>query len=167
MQKLSIVIICKNNADVISNSIASFNGLTDDIVVYDNGSSDGTLKILQELNVNLVEGEWSGYGKTKNKANEFAKHDWILSLDADEGIDDELKKILIEQDLSDPKKVYELKFKNFLGTKWLKYGEWGNDKHVRLFNKNIIWWNNATVHESLHLPYFSHLVPKKFLNFNS
>src|SRR5204862_5773213 len=91
-------------------------------------------------------------GKTKNKANALAKYDWILSLDADEAIDEELKKSLLSLDLSNEMKVYEIRFKNFLGGKWLRFGEWGNDKHIRLFNRKKVQWNDADVHESLIFP---------------
>src|SRR4029079_18167732 len=152
MQRLSVVIACKNGADVIGETIKSFSGLTDDILVYDNGSTDGTKEIVKQNNARLVDGNWEGFGKTKNKANALAKYDWILSLDADEAIDEELKENLLKQELADEMKVFEFKFKNFLGTKWLRYGEWGNDKHIRLFNRKKTNWNDADVHESLLLP---------------
>ncbi|HEU5167491.1 MAG TPA: glycosyltransferase family 2 protein [Chitinophagaceae bacterium] len=152
MQRISVVIVCKNGAKVIGETIKSFSGLTDDILVYDNGSTDGTKKIVKLNNARLVEGSWEGFGKTKNKANALAKYDWILSLDADEAIDQELKENLLTEELTDEKKVFEFKFKNFLGNKWLRFGEWGNDKHIRLFNRMKIKWNDADVHESLVLP---------------
>ena len=152
MQRLSVVIVCKNGAKVIGDTIKCFSGLTDDILVYDNGSTDGTKEIVKQSNARLVEGSWEGFGKTKNKANALAKYDWILSLDADEAIDQELKENLLTEELTDEKKVFEFKFKNFLGNKWLRFGEWGNDKHIRLFNRIKIKWNDADVHESLLLP---------------
>ena len=152
MQRLSVVVICKNGAKVIGETIKSFSGLTDDILVYDNGSTDATKDIVKESTARLVEGSWEGFGKTRNKANAFARYDWILSLDADEAIDEELKESLLKYDLSDEKKVFEFKFKNFLGNKWLRFGEWGDDKHIRLFNRKKTNWNNAEVHESLLLP---------------
>ena len=152
MQKLSVVIVCKNGAKVIGETIKSFSGLTDDILVYDNGSTDNTKDIVKLSNARLGEGSWEGFGKTKNKANALAKYDWILSLDADEAIDEELKQNLLQQGLTDEKKVFEFKFKNFLGDKWLRFGEWGSDKHIRLFNRKEISWNDADVHESLLLP---------------
>jgi len=152
MQRLSVVIVCKNGAKVIDETIKSFSRLTDDILIYDNGSTDGTKEIVKQSNARLVEGSWEGFGKTKNKGNSLAKYDWILSLDADEAIDEELKEHLLQLDLSDGKKVFEFKFKNFLGAKWLRYGEWGDDKHIRLFNRKKINWNDADVHESLLLP---------------
>ena len=149
---LSVVIVCKNGAKVIGETIKSFSGLTDDILIYDNGSTDDTKEMVNQSNARLIEGSWEGFGKTKNKANALAKHDWILSLDADESIDEQLKENLLQLNLADESKVYEFKFKNFLGDKWLRYGEWGNDKHIRLFNKKKISWNDADVHESLLLP---------------
>jgi len=152
MQRLSVVIVCKNGANVIGETIKSFSGLTDDILIYDNGSTDDTKEIVKQSKARLVEGSWEGFGKTKNKANALAKYDWILSLDADEAIDEELKENLLKQDLANDRNVFEFKFKNFLGDKWLRYGEWGDDKHIRLFNRKKINWNDAEVHESLLLP---------------
>lgn len=152
MQNLSVVIACKNAAGVIGETIKSFAGLTDDVLIYDNGSTDGTQEIVKRNGAKLIEGSWEGFGKTKNKANALAKNDWILSLDADEAIDDELKRSLLDLDLSNEMTVYEFRFKNFLGNKWLRFGEWGNDKHIRLFNRLRIKWNDAEVHESLLLP---------------
>jgi len=152
MQKLSVVIVCKNGVDVISRTLQSFDGLTDDIVVYDSGSTDGTQQKINQFGARLFEGSWDGFGKTKNKANALAKYDWILSLDADEAIDEELKEKLLNNDLQKDNIVFELKFKNFLGNKWLRFGEWGNDRHIRLFNRKNIRWNDAEVHETLILP---------------
>jgi glycosyltransferase involved in cell wall biosynthesis len=152
MQKLSVVIICKNEAEVIGLTLLSFNGLTDDMVVYDNGSTDNTQEKVKQAGANLYEGSWEGFGKTKNKANALARYDWILSLDADEAINEELKNNLLQLHLADETKVYELKFKNFLGNKWLRFGEWGTDKHIRLFNRKRVIWNEASVHEALVFP---------------
>jgi glycosyltransferase involved in cell wall biosynthesis len=152
MQRLSVVIACKNGASVIGETIKSFAGLTDDILVYDNGSTDGTKHIVKSSGARLAEGSWEGFGKTKNKANVLAKYDWILSLDADEAIDEELKRNLLELKLEDEKAVYTIRFKNFLGNKWLRFGEWGDDKHIRLFNRRQVNWNDAAVHESLLFP---------------
>lgn len=152
MQELSVVIVCKNEAGVIAGTLKSFSGLTDDIIIYDNGSTDGTQEIIKQFPVQLHEGNWEGFGQTKNKAGQFAKYDWILSMDADESIDEELKNNLLSLDLADVTIVYELKFKNFLGNKWLRFGEWGSDRHKRLFHRGKVRWNNALVHEELLIP---------------
>ena len=113
MQQLSVVIICKNGASVIGETIKSFSGLTDDVLIYDNGSTDGTQEIVRQTGAKLYEGKWEGFGKTKNKANALAKYDWIFSLDADESIDEKLKKNLLQVDLADEMKIYDFRFKIF------------------------------------------------------
>ena len=149
MQSLSVVIICKNEEEVIGKTLQSLEGLCDDIIVYDNGSTDSTIEQVKKFNVQLHQGTWEGFGKTKNKAIALARYDWILNLDADEAIDPELKQALLVLKLKEDSTVYEIKFKNFLGNKYLKYGEWGFDKHIRLFNRKKTQWDDASVHEEL------------------
>jgi glycosyltransferase involved in cell wall biosynthesis len=121
--------------------------------VYDNGSTDNTVSLAEQFNnVRVKKGPWEGFGKTKKAATLLAKTDWILSLDADEAIDNELKKTVLALVLSNPNEVFELKFKNFFGNKHLKHGEWGGDKHIRLFNRRVVGWNEAPVHEQLVMP---------------
>jgi glycosyltransferase involved in cell wall biosynthesis len=151
MAAFSIVIVCKNEAHIIGRSLQSLQGVTDDIIVYDNGSKDGTQEEVGKFNVRLIEGSWDGFGKTKNKATALAKHDWILSLDADEAIDEELKNTLSSWQPGSENVVYNIAFKNFLGERHLAYGEWGRDFHIRLFNRRVVKWDEAPVHEKLVL----------------
>lgn len=151
MQQVSVVIICKNEADIISKTIASLRGLTDDIVVYDNGSTDETVLIAREAGARVFIGDWEGFGKTKMRANSMAKYEWILSLDADEMIDETLKASLLAMKFEE-NTAYRLQFKNFLGNKQIRYGEWGADSHIRLFNRQQVHWNEEAVHESLVIP---------------
>jgi glycosyltransferase involved in cell wall biosynthesis len=132
--------------------LQSLRGVTDDIVVLDNGSTDRTREIIAGTSARLVIGKWQGYGKTKNEAARQAKYDWILSLDADELVDDDLKKFLKETALENDNEVLVVRFKNYLGDKHLKYGEWGDDKHIRGFNRNKVKWDEEAVHEKLYLP---------------
>jgi glycosyltransferase involved in cell wall biosynthesis len=152
MSKLSVVIVCRNEAGIIGKTLQSLQGLTDDIVVFDNGSTDGTQAVVRQFDVHLHEGSWEGFGKTKRKANALAKYDWILSLDADESLDEQLKQSLLQLELNNEKIVYDIPFRNFLGNKYLKFGEWGGDHHVRLFNRRQVNWGDAPVHESLVFP---------------
>ncbi len=149
---LSVVIITRNEAHIIGNTLQSLQGVTDDIVIVDSGSTDNTISICKQFNANIIETGWNGYGPNKNKGIAAAKHDWILNLDADEAIDVELKTYLLTLDLNDDSVVYEANFKNFFCGKQIRFGEWSGDKHIRLFNRQKINWNDAAVHESLLLP---------------
>lgn len=152
MQPVSVVIICKNEATVIGDTLKSLEGVSDDVIVYDNGSTDDTVAIARKFNAQVHQGSWEGFGKTKAKANGLAKYDWILSLDADERVDEQLKRSILAFEPPDEQTVYKLRFRNFLGSKFLRYGEWGNDSHIRLFNRRIVQWNNEPVHETLLIP---------------
>ncbi|MBL0336498.1 MAG: glycosyltransferase family 2 protein [Chitinophagaceae bacterium] len=152
MTGISIVIICKNEAAVIGHTLEKIKGVSDDIIVYDNGSTDETVSIVRQYPVRLEQGPWEGFGRTKNKACALAKHDWILSLDADETPDETLIASLRSFDGAEEKAVYDIRFKNFLGNVHLRFGEWGDDSHIRLFNRKLVLWNEAPVHEELIIP---------------
>jgi len=145
---ISAVVLSKNSEKTIRKTLESLKGF-DDVVVYDNGSDDLTMKIAQEYsNVNLVQGEFKGFGWTKNNAASFAKHDWILIIDSDEVVDLELLEILKTKVL-DEKCVYKLNFKAFYKEIQVKYCGWNNQKIKRLYNKRLTHYNKNDVHEDI------------------
>ncbi len=150
--KLSVVIIAKNEAHIIGNTLQSLQGLTDDVIVVDSGSTDDTQEICLKHNARVLPISWSGYGNARNYGNQNAVYNWILNIDADEAIDETLKQSLLQLNDADENKAYELRFKTFLCKKHIRFGEWGGDKHIRLFNKNKCSWNNEGVHEGLIIP---------------
>lgn len=152
MIPVSIIIITKNEAEVIAKCIKVCTAITDDVIIIDNGSTDGTFKIAERLNCRVFLETWDGYGANKNKGAQYAKYDWILSIDADELPDPELIEALHQVEFSDPKVVYDVRFKSYLGQKEIKYGNWGNDHRIRLFHRNYIRWSTSKVHETLLIP---------------
>jgi glycosyltransferase involved in cell wall biosynthesis len=149
---ISVVIIAKNEAHIIANTLQSLQRVTNDIVIVDSGSTDETVAICKKYNATVIETGWDGYGINKNKGIKAAKHDWILSLDADEAIDAELQETLLQLTVTNDSAVFDIRFKNFFCNKWIRFGEWGFDWHIRLFNRNKVQWNNAAVHENLVFP---------------
>ena len=146
---VSAVIITKNEAHIIGKTLQSLQGITDDIIIVDSGSTDNTLAVCRQFNATIIEPGWNGYGLNKNKGITAAKHDWILNLDADEVIDETARQSLLALLLMNNNEVFEFRYKNFFLNKWIKHGEWGTDKHIRLFNRTVIKWNEAAVHENL------------------
>ena len=149
---ISVVIITKNEAHIIANTLQSLQQVTDDIVIVDSGSTDETVAICKKYNATVIETDWSGYGVNKNKGIDAAKYDWVLSLDADEAIDAELQQSLLKLNLTNYEEVFTIRFKNFFCNKWIRFGEWGFDWHIRLFNRTKVQWNNVAVHENLLFP---------------
>jgi glycosyltransferase involved in cell wall biosynthesis len=157
MVPVSIVIITKNEAALIANCIEMALLITDDIVVVDSGSTDETLNIVRQYGCRLYHKNWAGYGANKNKGIELARHNWILSIDADEVPNMELVLALYDLDLRDPNIVYDIKFRSFFGKKLIHHGSWGRDHHLRLFNRTVVKWSESEVHETLILPTDIHI----------
>lgn len=153
MIAVSVVIITKNEAEIIGSSISKARLITDDIVVIDNGSTDNTSEIALEMGCRVYQKNWESYAANKNKGITLAKYDWILSIDADEVPDDELIKALHQLKLDKPDTVYDIKFKSYFGKKLIRFGKWGRDHHIRLFNRTLVQWQDSPVHETLLLPH--------------
>lgn len=149
MQPLSVVIIAKNEAHLIAQTLQSVKLLSDDIIVCDTGSSDATIPIAKKNGAVVIEEEWRGYGFTKNIANEHAVYDWILQLDADEMADEEFVQAVNALDLSDEKQIFTVHRKNFYKSRHVRFGEWWKDEPIRLFNRSQAAWNTDPVHEKL------------------
>ena len=145
---ISAVVLAKNNGNTIRKTLESLVEF-DDVVVYDNGSSDDTMTIAKNFsNVNLVEGEFNGFGWSKNKAASYAKNNWIIIIDSDEVIDIELLNILKSIQL-DENTVYKLNFKAYYKDIQVKYCGWNNQKIKRLYNKKTTNYNDNDVHEDI------------------
>ena len=145
---ISAVVLAKNNEKTIENTLNSLKEF-DDVVVYDNGSTDETLNIVKKFsNVNLVQGEFKGFGWSKNNASSFAKNDWILIIDSDEVVDIELLNEL-KTKILDEKTVYKLNFKAFYKDIQVKHCGWNNQKIKRLYNKKTTSYNSNDVHEDI------------------
>lgn len=144
----SIVIICRDEEDNIGTCLASIQGLTDDIIVVDTGSTDRTREIAATYPCTLIEKEWKGYGPTRNYANLQAKYDWILSIDADELVDDGLYEALSKWQPHSTK-VYGVRRINHIGDRRIRYGHLRPESKPRLFNRLIYRWDSKPVHELL------------------
>lgn len=150
MTKISLVIITLNEEHNIARCIQATQGIVDEIIVLDSGSTDNTVKLASQLAALCYFKKWTGYASQKDYANSLASHPYILSLDADEVLSDKLRASILALK-SDLKSAYELnRLTNYCGH-WVKYSSWYPDKKVRLFPKNKARWDGAIVHEELLL----------------
>jgi glycosyltransferase involved in cell wall biosynthesis len=149
---LSVVIITLNEEEVLARCLHSVQGLAQEVVVLDSGSTDGTRRIAEEHGARFYYEAWKGYSEQKNRANEMARHDWVLSLDADEEVTPQLRKA-IEQVLDGPeeKKLYQLRRTMVYCGRPLKHTSLTGDIQTRLFNRHRTRWSGI-VHESLEMP---------------
>lgn len=94
------VILTHNEADFIEGCIASILPLTEDVLVLDSGSTDGTRELAAAMGVRVVERAWEGFSIQRNAALDMACDvDWVLFVDADErltpALRDEISQALI------------------------------------------------------------------------
>ncbi len=147
IENISVVMIVKNAQSIIYKSLNSLKDFKE-VIVYENNSTDNTLEIVKKFkNVKVIQGDFLGFGKTKNKAATYSTNSWILSLDSDEVLSKEFVKNLKVLEL-DANKVYQINRVNFYKSKEIKYC-WGNEKIERLYNKNITSFTNKDVHERI------------------
>jgi len=147
--KLSVVIITKNEMKNIKRAIDSVK-FADEIVVVDSYSDDGTPIFAESLGAVVIQNEFKGFSNMKNFAVSKATHEWVLVLDADEEIRDdladEIKRIISKDSIYD---CYGLARKSsFLG-KWMNHSGWFPDYTLRLFKNGKAKFKNVRVHESL------------------
>jgi glycosyltransferase involved in cell wall biosynthesis len=91
MPPLSIFIIVKNEADRLADTLRAVQGLSDDIVVVDSGSTDGTQDVARQFGARVIFNEWPGYGPQKRFAEDQCRRPWLLNLDADEVVPPDLR----------------------------------------------------------------------------
>lgn len=151
MPQLSVVIITYNEEINIGRCLESIKEIADDIVVVDSFSTDNTGRICQQYKVNFIQTKWEGYSETKNFANTLAKYDWILSLDADEAISEELKKSILKIKAGNNLMTCSFnRLTNYCGH-WIKHCGWYPDTKTRIFDRKVSKWQ-GTIHEELNFP---------------
>ena len=147
MIDISVVIITYNEEKNLGRCLDSVTEIADDILIVDSNSTDKTLAIATNHNARVIQNAFIGYGEQKNFASQHAKHDWILSLDADEELSQELI-ISIKEFKNNPKfNVYSMpRITNYCG-QWIRHCGWYPDKQTRLFNRTKGGWVEKKVHE--------------------
>ena len=149
MNKLSAVIITLNEERNIGRCIDSLQGVADEIVVVDSGSTDKTEHICKEKGVIFQHHDWAGFSGQKNYAETLATGDWILSIDADEALSPALQAEVMKLKLMPPKdQVYRLKrLTNFCGS-WIRHCGWYPDAKIRIWPRGKARWT-GTIHETI------------------
>ncbi len=152
MQLISATIITFNEEKNIRRCLESLQGVADEIIVVDSLSTDNTKNICTELGVHFIEQKFLGYIEQKNFAVGQTKYDFVLSLDADEALDEPLKEAIlqIKQQGSQADSYKMNRCTSFCG-KWIKHGTWYPDKKIRLFNKQKAKWAGVNPHDRIEI----------------
>ena len=147
--RVSVIIPTLNEAELLPGALASVNW-ADEVIVVDGGSNDETVTLARDTGARVLVVEGQTIAAQRNAGIAAARHHWILALDADERVTDELRTTLT--DLADARDTrhtaYRIRSRNFhLGSE-LRHGPWGNDWKVRVFSRDRRF-ANVRVHENL------------------
>jgi glycosyltransferase involved in cell wall biosynthesis len=147
---LSACIIAMNEADRIGPCIQALQGLADEVVLVDSGSSDDTVDVARKLGAKTFFRPWTGYGPQKRFSEECASHDWILNLDADEIVSPELAAEIRTLLASEPPlRAYRIKLRTVYPGQskprlWADY-----HNYVRLYDRRAVRFRDSAVHDTV------------------
>lgn len=148
MPKISAVIITMNEEKLIEQCLQSLDDIADEVIVVDSFSTDSTEQICKRYNVKFVQREFRGFMDQKNYAVSLASHPYILSLDADEALSEELQKSLLEVKNNIRFEGYKVnRLSNYCG-QWIRHSAWYPDPQLRLFRADRGNWGLINVHET-------------------
>jgi len=150
--RLAVVVITLNEERNIGRCLSSVKDLADEIIVLDAFSTDKTKEICETYGARFVQRAWEGYSASKNYLNSLVESEYILSLDADEALSQELFAEIKKQKEIGLSGTYSVnRMTKYMG-KWIRHSGWFPDIKPRLFPKDGSYWSGEYVHEELIHP---------------
>lgn len=146
--RISAFVITKNNGDKIADCLESLQW-ADEIVVVDDFSTDSTPEICRKYGVKFQQHKFEGFQEQKVYATSLAENDWVLKIDADERVTDEMRRSiegLTEDDFS-RYSCFEFKRLTCFWGKWIRHASWYPDYNPRLFNRHQGEWGGINPHD--------------------
>ncbi|MDB4083169.1 glycosyltransferase family 2 protein [Vicingaceae bacterium] len=156
--QLSAVIITFNEEKNIERCLLSAQKVADEVLVVDSFSKDETKRICEKLGVRFIEHAFEGHIEQKNWAKSQAKFDHILSLDADEVLDEKLTQSILSVKHNWKASAHKMnRMTNYCGH-WVRHTSWYPDTKIRLFDRRVGKWDGLNPHDEYKVP-LSETVP--------
>jgi glycosyltransferase involved in cell wall biosynthesis len=147
--KLTVCIITFNEEKNIRRCIKSIKPVADEIIVVDSFSKDGTRRICEEEGVKFIEHAFEGHIQQKNFAVSQASNEFVLSLDADEFLSEELSNSIKLVKESGTHQAYSMNRLNGIAGRWIRSTDWYPDRKLRLWKKYIGKWGGYNPHDTV------------------
>lgn len=151
MIKISALVIVFNEEKKIARCIGSLKSVADEIIVVDSYSNDNTKAICLDAGVKFIEHNFDGHIQQKNFALTLASHDFVLSLDADEYLSEELIHSIEQVKNNSTHQAYSMNRVTSLRGKWIRSTDWYPDRKLRLWNKTAGKWGGYNPHDKVVL----------------
>jgi glycosyltransferase involved in cell wall biosynthesis len=148
---ISAAIITFNEEKNIERCLESLRGVADEIVVVDSFSTDATESICRNHGVRFIQNPFAGHIQQKNFALDQCSNDWVLSLDADEALSEELRRSILSIKQNPVASGYHFNRLTYYCGHWVRHCGWYPDRKIRLVRRANARWQGVNPHDRLDL----------------
>jgi glycosyltransferase involved in cell wall biosynthesis len=145
MEKISVIMIVKNEESYLEDALKSVSW-ADEIIIVDAESTDNTIKIASKYTPEIFVHKWEGFAGQKRFALNLASNEWILNIDADERVSENLRNEIAGLNFNNAD-AYKIPRENYLLNRHITSCGWNNDYQLRLFRKSKASVTERLVHE--------------------
>jgi glycosyltransferase involved in cell wall biosynthesis len=149
MQRISTIVLTKNEEKNIERCLKSAVNLSDELIVVDCYSDDNTVEIAGRFTENVYQNSWPGFSRQREYALSKTKNDWVFWIDADEEVSPGLAHEIAALDFS-VDGYFLPRLVHYLGA-WIWHCGWYPDHTMRLFDKRKGRFSDAIVHETFQV----------------
>lgn len=149
--RLSALVVVHNEEQRLDDCLKRLS-FADELVIVLDKCTDGSKVIAEAYTDRLMEGSWELEGDRRNAGIEFCRGDWILEVDADEWVSDELASEIRSVINDGNGDIFNILVHNYVGGRWVRYGWGGNfgeNGCPGLFRKGVKTWGRERVHPHL------------------
>ncbi len=144
------IVITLNEADNIADCLASLAKVCDELIVVDSDSTDDTRERAAAAGARVVSQSYLGDGPQKNVGLAHARNDWVLSVDADERLSDEMVATIQALDLKTTSHdAFAFRRRNYIGSRWIRRCGWYPDYCIRLYNRQLTRFADRKQHSTV------------------
>ena len=148
---LSVVVLTKNEENNIAACLESVYGWADEILLVDDESTDKTVEFAQKYSPVLLQSKMDNEGKQRNWAYAQARYEWVLSLDVDEQVTQELKDEIDSVLDNAQVQAFAIPLRNYIGDYWIKHGGWYPASKIKLFKPECFRYEEVEVHPKAYV----------------
>lgn len=149
MVKISLVVMTLNEAHNIRRCLESSFGIADEILVVDSLSTDDTVTISESLGARVILQPFLGFVEQRQFAINHAAHPFILILDADEVLSEQLRQSILQVKAHWTHDCYYMNRLSNIGDQWIRHGGWYPDRKMRLFDRTQFAVEGINPHDKL------------------